>query len=359
LLSLSKQSTVLIRGSGVCMMTQRPQQRSVRCSLRGAKGRPLSSSRASPRRKKDTWEHLVEQLTEKYASTNTEDQTRAFQKAMKLKQKSDEELRAYAKRAKKLAKKVDPTLEKAVAAQFVHGIRNRSIRVTVAANSQGKSDYTFKDVYQAVQAVARARRNDSDSESDSDSDSSSSSSATDSPRGGGSKRAHDAKRSKDYKAKEEEVDAKVTTPAPRFDMDELAKVIKEAVQATTRELVGSYGLGPGPVLGQPPQAPVIESHAVSSSSRPQFQGRGHPYGGQGGGYQQQFGGQPQQSGQQFGGYQQQPGQQFGGQQQSGLRSSTATVWRPTAVRWGRRNTTSSSVDGTTKRDQIVSVQTSS
>jgi hypothetical protein len=213
--------------------------------------------------------------------------------------------------------KVDPTLEKAVATQFVHGIRNRSIRVTVAANSQGKADYTFKDVYQAVQAVARARRNDSGSESDSDSDSSSSSSATDSSRGGGSKRAHDAKRSKDYKAKEEEVDAKVTTPAPRFDMEELAKVIKEAVQATTRELVGSYGLGPGPVLGQPPQAPVIESYAVSSSSRPQFQGRGHPYGGQGGGYQQQFGGQPQQSGQQFGGYQQQPGQQFGCQQQSG------------------------------------------
>jgi hypothetical protein len=122
------------------------------------------------------------------------------------------------------------------------------------------------------------------------------------------------------------VDAKVTTPAPRFDMDELAKVIKEAVQVTTRELVGSYGLGPGPssALGQPPQAPVIERYAVSSGSqsRPQFQGRGYPFGGQGGGYQQ-LGGQG--SGQQqatpyqqqpFGGqYQPQSGQQFGGQPQ--------------------------------------------
>jgi exonuclease VII small subunit len=148
--------------------------------VEGCKGKAAAFVKGLAAEKKDTWEHLIEQLTEKYASTNTEDSTRAFQKAMKLKQKSDEELRAYAKRAEKLAKKVDPTLEKAVATQFVHGIRNRSIRVTVAANSQGKADYTFKDVYQAVQAAARARRNDSDSESDSDSDSSSSSSSMDS-----------------------------------------------------------------------------------------------------------------------------------------------------------------------------------
>jgi soluble cytochrome b562 len=200
--------------------------------------------------RKDTWEHLVAELTEKYASSSAEERARAFQKAMKSKQKSDEELRTYATGAKKLAKKVDPALEKAVAKQFVHGIRNKNLRVMVAANSQSKTDYTFKDVYQAV---ARARRQDLDSDSDSDSDSSSSSSsvATDSSMRGGSRRHHDAQRPKASKV--EVVLVKMPAPAspnPSFNMDELAKLMKEAVQATTRELVGWYGLGPGPVLGR-------------------------------------------------------------------------------------------------------------
>jgi hypothetical protein len=131
--------------------------------LEGCKGEAARFIKGLAREKKDTWDHLVEALTEKYASSSAGDRARAFQKAMKLKQKSDEELRTYAKRAKKLAKRVDPRLEKVVAANFVQGIRNRNIRVMVAASSQSKSDYTFRDVYQAVQAVARASEEDSES----------------------------------------------------------------------------------------------------------------------------------------------------------------------------------------------------
>jgi hypothetical protein len=188
-------------------------------------------------------------------------------------------LRAYAKRAKKLTKKGDPALDKVMATEFVHGIRNKSLRVMVAANSQSKTDYTFKEVYQAVQAVARARREDSDSDS-----SSSSSVTTDSSMGGESRRHRDAKRPKESKVEEVEVKMPVPaspSPSPKFDMEELANVIKEAVQATTRELVGSYGLGPGPssALDHPPQAPLIGSYAVSpsqSTGRSPFQGRGYP-----------------------------------------------------------------------------------
>jgi hypothetical protein len=124
--------------------------------LEGCKGKAARFIKGLAREKKDTWDHLVEALTEKYASSSADDRARAFQKAMKLKQNSDEELRTYAKRAKKLAKRVDPTLEKVVAANFVQGIRNRNSGVMVAASSQSKSDYTFRDVYQAVEAVARA-----------------------------------------------------------------------------------------------------------------------------------------------------------------------------------------------------------
>jgi hypothetical protein len=256
----------------------------------------------------------VEALTEKYASSSAEDRARAFQKAMKLKQKSDEELRTYAKRAKKLAKRVDPTLEKVVAANFVQDIRNRNIRVMVAASSQIKSDYTFRDVYQAGQAVARACEEDSESESDSDS-----SMSTDSSTSSGSRRHHDEKRAKEPKVTEVEV--KMPNPAPtQFNMDDLTKLIKEAVQASTRELAGSYGMAPNPVqvLGQPPQAPMIESCAVSSLSRPPFSGRSYQYGGQGGFQQQQPGGfQQQKPGGFQGGFQQQPGGQGGYQQPSG------------------------------------------
>jgi hypothetical protein len=146
--------------------------------VEACKGKAASFIKGLGQEKKDTWEHLVAELTEKYASSSAEDRARAFQKAMKWKQKSDEDLRAYPKRAKKLAKKVDPALDKVVATRFMHGIRNKSLRVMVAANSQSKTDYTFQEVYQAVQAVARARREDSDS-------SSSSSSCTDSSMGGG------------------------------------------------------------------------------------------------------------------------------------------------------------------------------
>jgi hypothetical protein len=108
--------------------------------------------------KKDTWEYLLAEMTEKYASSSAEDRARAFKKAMKFKQKSDEELRTYTKRAKKLAKKIDPALEKAVAPQFLQGISNKNLQVMIAANSESKTVYTFKEVHQAVQAVARARK---------------------------------------------------------------------------------------------------------------------------------------------------------------------------------------------------------
>jgi hypothetical protein len=255
--------------------------------------------------RKDTWEHLTAELTEKYASSSAENRARAIHKAMKLKQKSDEELRAYAKRAKKLAKRVDPTLEKVVAAHFVQGIRNRNIRMMVAVTSQSKSDCTFRDVYQTVRAIARAREEDSESESDSDLSSSSTDSSV-----GGSRRHHDAKKAEEHKATE--VEMKRPDPeSTQVNMDYLTKFIKENVRLSTRKLVGPYALasGPGPVLGQPPQAPMIESYAVSSQSRPPFSGRSYQYGGQQpggfqGGFQQQ---QP-------GGYQQSSGQQFGGQQ---------------------------------------------
>jgi hypothetical protein len=268
--------------------------------------------------KKDTWDHLVAALTEKYNAPNVEDRAKAYHKAMKLKQKSDEELGTYAKRAKKLAKKVDPALDKAVAMLFAQGIRSKRLRMMVAVTSQSKSDYTFRDVYQAVRAIARAREEDSDSESDS---SSSSSSSTDSSAEGGS-RHHHHRREEVRKAKEPKVteveEVKRSNPAStQFNMDDIAKFIKENVQASTRKVVGSYALasGPGPVFGQPPQAPMIESDAVSSQSRPQFSGRTHPYQQSGGfqcGFQQQPGGQG--GHQQPGGYQQSSGQQFGGQQ---------------------------------------------
>jgi hypothetical protein len=270
--------------------------------------------------KKDTWAHLVAALTEKYNAPNAEDRAKAYSKAMKLKQKSDEELGTYAKRAKKLAKRIDPALDRVLATHFTHGIRSRRLREMVVATSQNKADFTFKEVYESVRAIARSRRGESGSDSDSDSDSdSSSSSSTDSSAGGGS-RHHHHRREEVRKAKEpkvtEVVEVKRPNPAPTpFNMDDLTKLIDEAA----RKLAGSYGMAPNPthILGQPPQAPLIESYAVSSQSRPPFSGRSYQYGGQqSGGFQQQQSGGFQQ--QQSGGFQQQqPGGQGGYQQPSG------------------------------------------
>jgi hypothetical protein len=92
--------------------------------LEGCKGRAARYIKGLDQDKKDTWDHLVAALTEKYNTLSAEDRARAVQKAMKLKQKSDEELRTYARRAKKLAKNVDPALDKAVATRFAQGIRS-------------------------------------------------------------------------------------------------------------------------------------------------------------------------------------------------------------------------------------------
>jgi hypothetical protein len=189
-----------------------------------------------PPDKKDTWEHLTAELTEKYASNTTADWDRAFRKAMKLRQKSYEELKSYAKRAKKLAKKVDPTVEYAVTTKFVLGIRDKNICRIVEASSLGKADFTFNEVYQAVKAVARASRK-YDSESASDSDTSSDSSED----GIGARKHHHHHARKEKESKVTETEVKTTKPAPdQFNMDDLAKLIEEA-----------------------PQAPFIESYAVS------------------------------------------------------------------------------------------------
>jgi hypothetical protein len=178
---------------------------------------------------------------------------------------------------------------------------------------------------------------DSDSDSDSDLDSDSDSdSSTDSSVDGGLRRHHEAKRSKEPKVTEVEVKVPASaSTSPKFSMDDLTKVIEEAVQAATRKLVGPYGLAPGsfPVLRQPPQAPMFESYAVSSQSRPQFSGRSHPYS-QSGGFQQQ------QSGGFQGGFQQQqqPGSQGGYQQPGDISShlvssseASSDINRPTVV----------------------------
>jgi hypothetical protein len=79
-------------------------------------------------------------------------------------------------------------------------------------------------------------------------------------------------------------------PVP-FNIEDLAKAIENAVQKTTREIVGSYCLsaGAGAFPGLPPQAPLIESYAVSSSHCRPFHGLCDPHSGPVGG-QQQFGG---------------------------------------------------------------------
>jgi hypothetical protein len=76
-------------------MTTLPRQPRGLCWSRDAKGKAALFIKGLVQEKKDTWEHLVAELTEKYAASSAEDRARAFQKAMKLKQKSDEELRAY------------------------------------------------------------------------------------------------------------------------------------------------------------------------------------------------------------------------------------------------------------------------
>jgi hypothetical protein len=158
-----------------------------------------------------------------------------------------------------------------VAMHFVQGIRKQNIRFTVAANSQSKADYTFKEVYQAVRAVARAKRAP---DSDSDSDSSSSSSSDSSTGGGSARRHHDAKKAKEHKVTEVEV--KMPNPAPtQFNMDDITKLIEEAA----RKLAGSYGMAPGPVqaLGHPPQAPMIELCGIFSIQAAILEGRRHRF----------------------------------------------------------------------------------
>jgi hypothetical protein len=186
--------------------------------VEGCKGKAAKFVKNLSRDQKDTTEHLVTALRAEYESPNVEDRARSFQKAMKLHQKSDEDLATYARRAKKLAGKVEAAYDKVVATQFVRGIRSKHIRVMVAANSQSNADYTFKDVYQAVKAVARARRDDSGLESESDSSSSSSSSSAASGSDGAWKHHYTRKykestekESKGKEAKVPEVEIKSTT----------------------------------------------------------------------------------------------------------------------------------------------------
>jgi hypothetical protein len=75
--------------------------------VEGCKGKAAKYVKGLGRDKKDSWEHLVAALREKYESPNAEDRAKCIQKAMKLYQKSDEDLSTYARRAKKLAGKVE------------------------------------------------------------------------------------------------------------------------------------------------------------------------------------------------------------------------------------------------------------
>jgi uncharacterized membrane protein YgcG len=220
---------------------------------------------------------LLAALTEKDNAPNAEDRVTAFDKAMQLKRKSDEELKTYAKGAKKLAKRVDPTLEKVVAAMCVQRIRDRNIPVMVVANSQSKSDYTFRDVYRAVPAVVRATEEESASHSDS-------STSTDSSASGGSRKHQDAKRAKDAKATEVEV--RMPNPAPtQFNMEGLtnqahqgacscvylgvARIVRNRTKSSSGSRSASASTNDRELCGISP-------------SRPPFSGRGYSYGGQGG-----------------------------------------------------------------------------
>jgi hypothetical protein len=157
------------------------------------------------------------------------------------------------------------------------------------AHSGLKGEYKFKEAYRSVKELARARQHDLDSGSDSDSTAASSDTDTDDS---DSSTANDKKKKKGKCARKQESEIspaeKKVPESPRFKMDDLAKAIKEAVQATTRELVGSYRdflLGSGSFNfpgGLPPHAPLIESFAVSTQqSRPPFHGRSQSYSGSG------------------------------------------------------------------------------
>jgi hypothetical protein len=239
---------------------------------------------------------------------NIQDQAKAVKKAMKFKQRHDEELLAYARRAKKVARRIDPAWEQMVASRFVEGIRNRNLRTIVAAYGQ-KSDCTFQEVYEATKSVARARKHGTDSDSDT-SDSDSGSDPSDSASSGSSrhgslrKKAHhgDSKRnhgeskraqseSKD-KGKGIEIRPPPVVPAvPAFNMEELAKAVADALQTRSMAAANPFHLGVPPVtLLQPPQ--LVDSYAVSSGR--QYQGT-QSYGYQG---NQSFG--SRQSGPPFG-----------------------------------------------------------
>jgi hypothetical protein len=216
---------------------------------------------------------LVASLREKYEAPNTQDQARAFRKAMKAKQRHDEDLMAYAKRVKKIVKKLDPAWNQLVAEHFVEGIRNRNLRTIVAACGQ-KTECTFKEVYEATKSVARARKHSSDSDSDtsnsdSDSDSSDAASSGSSRRGSAKKKTHhgDPKRTQGEskeKGKSIEITPQPVAPAvPAFSMEALAKAVADALQ--TRNV--ATPLNPF-TLPQPPQ--LVDSYAVTSGR--QYQG---------------------------------------------------------------------------------------
>jgi hypothetical protein len=227
--------------------------------LEGCQGKAASFLRRLPQDRKDTWEKLVTELRAKYEAPNVQDQAKAVKKAMKFKQRHDEELLAYARRAKKIARRIDPAWEQMVASRFVEGIRNRNLRTIVAAYGQ-KSDCTFQEVYEATKSVARARKHGTDSDSDtSDSDSGSdpsdSASSGSSRHGSSRKKAHhgDSKRnhseskraqseSKD-KGKGIEIRPPPVVPAvPAFNMEELAKAVADALQTRSMAAANPFHL---------------------------------------------------------------------------------------------------------------------
>jgi hypothetical protein len=110
----------------------------------------------------------VASLTDKYAESAVSEKTRAFEKDVELKHKSEEGLRGYAKRAKRLSKKMDPTYVQFLAKRFIDGSQSMNLGVLVAANSHLEGEYNFKVAYLSITAIVRANKGDSDSESESD-----------------------------------------------------------------------------------------------------------------------------------------------------------------------------------------------
>jgi hypothetical protein len=289
--------------------------------VEGCRGKVATFIKGLSQDKKDTYETLVASLREKYEAPNTQDQARAFRKAMKAKQRHDEDLMAYAKRVKKIVKKLDPAWNQLVAEHFVEGIRNRNLRTIVAACGQ-KADCTFKEIYEATKSVARARKHGSDSDSDtstsdSDSDSSDAASSGSSRHGSAKKKTHhgDPKRTQGEskeKGRSIEITPQPVAPAiPAFSMEALAKAVADALQ--TRNV--ATPLNPF-TLPQPPQ--LVDSYAVTSGR--QYQGN-RSYG-----YQdnQSSGNHGYQGNQSFGS--RQPGPPFGAPQSQYSRQATLVCY---------------------------------